>query len=72
MIDFSYLFVILLIYTIVRDFYFHKTIGQLTDKLMSRNYGEYMQSQALTMPQVKSLKVDDEPMEDMNYLKEFN
>lgn len=44
---------------------------KLVDKVMSRNYGEYVQGQVMTSP-APTAKIDmDDPPEDLNIMKDF-
>lgn len=55
----------LVVLLIFQQVYSTITINRLVNKLMSRNYGEYMQSQVHT-PDRLNVKLNEDPAEDLN------
>lgn len=57
----------LLLMLIFQQVYLTMTINRLVDKLMSRNYHEYVQS-SNPPADIPVVKIDDEPVEDLNQM----
>lgn len=59
----------LLVLNVFQMVYWSRQVQKLVDKIMSRNYAEYVQA---TQPPLPTVSLDDDSIEESNILDELN
>ena len=68
----EYLLIALVFSNILQFVFWSRQNTRLVDKIMSRNYADYVQSQAVSQPVVRKPEVEDLQIEDADILRELN